>query len=99
MISVLEAKRLLHKGYESYLAHMVDKSTPKVALDSVFVVQEFLNIFSKDLSGLPPDRELEFGIELLSGLALVSIPPCRMALAEMKKLKTQLQDLVGKDFI
>ena len=38
VISVLEAKRLLHKRCEAYLAHVVDKSTLKVALDNVLVV-------------------------------------------------------------
>ena len=33
VILALEAKRLLHNGCEAYLAHVVDKSTPKVALD------------------------------------------------------------------
>ena len=55
VISALEAKRLLHKGCEAYLAHVVDKSTPKVALDSVLIVREFPNVFSEDLLGLPLD--------------------------------------------
>ena len=63
------------------------------------VVCEFSDIFPKDLVGLPPDRELEFGIELLSGSTPISIPPYRMAPAELKKFKTQLQDLVDKNFI
>ena len=90
MILALEAKRLLHKGCETYLAHVVDKSTPEVVLDNVPVVREFLDVFLKDLSGLPPNRELEFEIDLLLGLALVSLLPYRMALVELKELKTQL---------
>ena len=53
----------------------------------------------EDLIGLPPDRELEFGIELLSSSAPISIPPYRMAPTELKELKTQLQDLVDNGFI
>ena len=59
-------------------------------MENVPVVCEFPNVFLEDLLGLPPDRELEFEIELLSDLAPVSIPPYRMALAELKKLKAQL---------
>ena len=81
------------------MAHLVDKSSLKVTLDSVPIVQEFQVVFSKDLPGLPPDRELKFGIKLLPGSALISIPSYRMALAELKELKTQLQDLVYKGFI
>ena len=62
VISTLKVKRFLHNGCEAYLAHVVDKSTPKVALDSVLVVREFPYVFSKDLPSLPLDRELEFGI-------------------------------------
>ena len=90
VISTLEAKRLLHKGCEAYLAHVVDKSTPKVALGSLPIMREFPNVFSEDLPGLPLDRESEFGVELLTGSAPVSIPPCRMTPAKLKELKTQL---------
>ena len=47
VISALEAKRLLHKGCEAYLAHVDDKSTLEIALDSVLVVREFLTYFLK----------------------------------------------------
>ena len=56
-------------------------------------------MFPKDLARLPPDRELEFGIKLLSGSALIFISSYRMAPTELKELKTQLQDLVDKGFI
>ena len=38
VISNLEAKRLLHKGCEAYLAHVIDTSTPKVTLENMQVV-------------------------------------------------------------
>ena len=74
MISALEAKRLLRKSCDAYFAHMIDISTPKVTLESVIVVREFLDIFLEDLLGLPLDRELEFCIDLLPEIALISIP-------------------------
>ena len=49
--------------------------------------------------GLPSDRELEFGIEVLHGSTPIYIPPYRMTPMELKELKTQLQDLVDKGFI
>ena len=81
------------------MAHVIDKTSFEITLDSVPVVCTFFDVFLEDLSGLPPNRELEFGIKLLSGSAPVSIPPYRMALAELKELRTQLQDLVDKGFI
>ena len=53
VISTLEAKRLLHKGCETYLAHVIDKSSSEVTLDNVPVVCEFPNVFHEDLLGLP----------------------------------------------
>ena len=87
VILAFEAKRLLHKGCEAYLAHVVDMSTPDVTLGSVLVVWEFLDVFLEDLPRLPPDWELEFGIELLPKSTLISIPPYRMAPIELKELK------------
>ena len=99
VILALEAQRLLLKGYESYLAHVVDTSVIEVKLENVPVVCEFPDVFPEDLPRLPPDRELEFEIEVLPGSAPISIPPYRLAPTELKELKTQLQDLVDKGFI
>ena len=63
------------------------------------VVKEFVDVFPEDLSGLSPDREVEFTIELLPGTNPISIPIYRMAPAELRELKIQLQDLVDKGFI
>ena len=90
MISTLEVKRLLQKGFEAYLAHVIDTSTPKVTLENVPVVLEFSNVFLKDFPRLPLDRELEFGIFFLPKSAPISIPPYRLAPTELKKLKKQL---------
>ena len=87
VISTLEAKKLIHKGWEAYLAYMIDKSSFEITLGGVPEVHDFLDIFPDDLSGLPPDREFEFGIELLSSSAPIFIPLYRMASAELKELK------------
>ena len=99
VISVLEENRLLLKGCETYLAHVVDKSTPVVILESVLVVQEFSDVFSEDLPSLLPDRELKIGIELLPRSVPISIPLYRITPTKLKELKIQLQDLVDKGFI
>ena len=52
VISALEVKKLLHKGCEAYLAHVIDNSSSEVTLDNMLVVCEF----PEDLSGLP-DRK------------------------------------------
>ena len=57
------------------------------------IVNEFLDVFLDDLLGLPPDRQVEFSIELAPGTEPVSKQPYRMAPAEMKELAKQLQDM------
>ena len=47
MISTLEANRLLLKGCESYLAHVVDTLVTEIKLENVLVVCEFSNFFQR----------------------------------------------------
>ena len=100
VISAMKARRLLSSGCIGYLASIVDTS-PKQKLrpEDVPIVKEFLEVFPDDLPGLPPDREIEFEIELLPGTAPISKAPYRMAPAELKELKVQLQELLDKKFI
>ncbi|EOY08653.1 DNA/RNA polymerases superfamily protein [Theobroma cacao] len=99
VISAIKASKLVQKGYPTYLAYVIDTSKGEPKLEDVPIVSEFLDVFPDDLPGLPPDRELEFPIDLLPDTAPISIPPYRMAPAELKELKVQLQDLVDKGFI
>ncbi|RVX16738.1 Retrovirus-related Pol polyprotein from transposon 17.6 [Vitis vinifera] len=54
---------------------------------------------AKDLPGLPPEREVEFTIDLVPGTGPMSKAPYRMAPVELKELKVQLQELLDKGFI
>ncbi|VVA39016.1 PREDICTED: retrotransposon, partial [Prunus dulcis] len=63
------------------------------------VVLDFPDMFPDDLPGLPPHREIEFTIELVPRTSPISQAPYRMAPAELKELKVQLQELVDKGFI
>ncbi|WVZ64522.1 LOW QUALITY PROTEIN: hypothetical protein U9M48_014024, partial [Paspalum notatum var. saurae] len=63
------------------------------------VVREFPDVFPEELPGLPPDRNVEFSIELVPSTAPVSKRPYRMAPDELKELKTQLQEQLDKGFI
>ena len=62
-------------------------------------MENFADVFPKELPGLPPDREIEFSINLVSGTALISQQPYRMAPTELVELKRQLQELLDKGFI
>ncbi|XP_063950154.1 uncharacterized protein LOC135152907 [Daucus carota subsp. sativus] len=75
------------------------KSRELVKLEDIPVVNEFPDVFPDELPGLPPDREIEFAIDLAPGTEPVSKAPYRMAPVEMKELATQLQDLLEKGVI
>ncbi|XP_070045313.1 uncharacterized protein [Nicotiana tomentosiformis] len=62
-------------------------------------VEEYADVFPDDLPSIPPEREIDFSINLLPGTQPISIPPYRMAPAELKELKEQLKDLLEKALI
>ena len=55
--------------------------------------------FPDDIARLPPEREVEFTIDLIPRTEPISIPPYRMAPAELRELKAQLEELLSKGFI
>jgi hypothetical protein len=65
----------------------------------VSVVCEFLDVFPDELPGLPPDRDVEFKIELILGTAPISKRPYRMPPNELAELQTQLSELLQKGLI
>ena len=99
MISALEAQRMLRKGCQSYLAYVVKTGKEGTLVDEIPVAREFLDVFSDDIAALPPEREVEFTIDLIPGTEPLSIPPYRMAPAELRELKAQLEELLSKGFI
>jgi hypothetical protein len=68
-------------------------------IQDIPVVCEFPDVFPEDLPGLPPERDVEFVIELKPGTAPISRRSYRMPPNELAELKTQLQDLLEKGFI
>ena len=63
------------------------------------VVDEFLDVFPDDLSGMPPNRGIEFSIELLPGTTPIAKHPYRMGVNELEELKKQIKELQEKYFI
>jgi hypothetical protein len=73
--------------------------TKVTALEDIRVVQEKLDVFSKELSGMPPDHDKEFLIELLPGTPPISKRTYRMHVNELVELKKQIAELQAKEFI
>ena len=90
---------MLRKSYPGYQAYVVEVREDDVRLEDIPVVREFPDVFPDDLVRLPPDREINFQIELASGTKPISRPPYRMAPAELKELKVQMEEIVNKGIV
>ena len=99
MISAMAAQRMLRKGCQGYLAYVVEKRKEGTMVNEIPVVREFPDVFLDDIVGLPPEREVEFTIDLIQGTEPISIPPYRMAPVELRELKAQLEEFLSKGFI
>ncbi|GJW37562.1 putative nucleotidyltransferase, ribonuclease H [Tanacetum coccineum] len=87
IISALKARTLISHNCEGFLASIKDTSLDGPRLESHQVVRNFLDVFPDELPGLPPEREVEFTIELIHGAQPISKAPYRMAPVELKELK------------
>ncbi|XP_052477803.1 uncharacterized protein LOC128033768 [Gossypium raimondii] len=93
VISILVAEKMVCKGCEAYLAYVIVFASRDSTVKDIRIVRDFLDVFAEELPGLPPNREVEFGIELLPGTALVSIAPYRMAPKELTELKLRVKEV------
>ncbi|XP_070012922.1 uncharacterized protein [Nicotiana sylvestris] len=96
-ISYLKAREMIAKGCIYHIVRVKDADAEKSILQSILVVKEYADVFPDELPGIPPEREIDFAIDLLPGTQPISIPTYRMAPAELKELKEQLKDLLEKE--
>ena len=100
IIFAFQAWKILDGGCQGFLAHIVDSSQENMYQASdIPVVKNFLHVFPEKFSGLLPDREIEFVIELLMGTALVSKILYCMVSTELNELEIQFHDLLDKGSI
>ncbi|GKD58315.1 putative reverse transcriptase domain-containing protein [Tanacetum coccineum] len=103
IISCTKTHKYLLKGHNVFLAHVTKKETKDKSgekrLEDVPIVRDFPEVFTEDLPGLPPNRQVELQIDLMLGAAPVARAPYRLAPSKMKELSKQLQELSDKGFI
>ena len=63
------------------------------------MVKDFPDVFPEELPGMPPDRDIEFLIELLPGTWPISKRPYRMPAKDLEEIKSQIKELLDKGFI
>jgi hypothetical protein len=67
--------------------------------NNIRVVRDFPDVFREELPGMPPDREVEFVIDLLPRTTPISKRSYRMSVEELKELKKQLTELQEAGYI
>jgi hypothetical protein len=67
--------------------------------EAIKVVSKFLDVFPDDLLGMPPERKVDFDIELIPGTALISKRAYRVSGPELVELKKQEDELLEKGYI
>ena len=72
---------------------------PSISLSDIPIVNEYTDVFAEDLMSLPPEREVEFSIDLVPGSQPISVAPYSMSPLELRELKSQLEELLQKHFI
>ena len=65
VISAMQARRLLRKGCEAFLALVLDSKRGQVDVENIPVVKEFPDVFLEELLGIPPESEVDMSIEVV----------------------------------
>ncbi|XP_070025583.1 uncharacterized protein [Nicotiana sylvestris] len=98
-ISYLKAAKMIKKGCIYHLVRFTDTNAKAPSLEFVPILNEFPDVFPDELPGVPPNREIDFGIDVMPDMQPITTPLYRMAPKELKELKEQLKDLLEKGFI
>ncbi|KAI3717316.1 hypothetical protein L1987_68865 [Smallanthus sonchifolius] len=99
MCSYVKATKFMARGCKAFMACVAVVNEKVKDIRDVPVVNQFEDVFPDELPGVPPEREVEFGIDLIPGAKPVAKAPYRLAPPEMKELMEQLQELLDKGFI
>ena len=83
----------------AFLAHVVDKTKEEVKIQNIPVACDFPDVFPEELPRIPPERQVEFRIDLVPGATPIAKSLFKLALTEMQELSSQLSELLNKGFI
>ena len=68
---------------------MLESKRGQLNREDILVINEFLDVFPEELSGLPPEREVDLSTEVVHGMTPISKAPYYMAPNKLKELKIQ----------
>lgn len=100
IVSTTQVERTSRKELcQRFLVSMTNIKQDKLSAEDVRIVQHYKDVFPENILGVPPDRQVEFTIDLVPGATPISKAPYRMAPLELQELKVQLKELLDKGFI
>ena len=99
IISAITARKMLRRGCTGYLVVIRNVEAKAGVVKNVPMVCRFSDVFPEELPGLPPEREIEFCIDVVTGTDPISMAPYRMAPAKLKELNEQLKEFLEQGFI
>ena len=65
VILAMQARQLMRKGCEVFLALVLDSKIGQIELENILVVKYFPDVFPEELPGIPPEREVDLSIKIL----------------------------------
>ena len=89
----------MRQGHPLYLCHINQEGKNEVNPYDITVVREFVDVFSEEIPGMPPQWEIDSTIDLVPGMGPILKAPYRMDPKEMEELKSQLKKLLEKGYI
>jgi hypothetical protein len=89
----------MRKRCKLYVILVLNEKGVAEGLEPFPVVKEFANVFPEELPGMPPERELEFTIDLKPGTEPIARTSYRMSTPELQELKMQLKELLDRGLI
>jgi hypothetical protein len=98
-VSSLQLRKSMRKGCKLYAILALNEKGVAEGLEHLPVVKEFADVFPEELPGMPPERELEFTIDLKPGTEPIARTPYRMSTPELQELKMQLKELLDLGLI
>jgi hypothetical protein len=98
-ISSLQLWKSMCKGCKIYAILVLNENGVAEGLENLLVVREFADVFPEELPGLSPERELEFTIDIKSGIEPIARTPYRMSTPKLQELKMQLKELLDLGLI
>jgi hypothetical protein len=98
-VSSLQLWKSIRKGCKLYAILALSEKGVAEGLEHLPVVKEFADVFPEELPGMPPERELEFTIDLKPGTEPIARTPYRMSTPELQELKMKLKELLDLGLI